>query len=378
MHMTMQFKNRTGGKWSDSQIYATMLVRNQAGDWCHMLANGTMVPMSVGDNGQLSKNGRQCANYSIPLSSMNGFQLPKYVDSGRVFITCGSPLYLTVNIDGNGKVAYAAPDLNNTSDPNVDVYFDWYEFAIVNATWEAGNPVGFWGNTTQVDQLSIPMMAEVYETSGTGYVLKGVNGISKSRSEIWAAWNSSVPTAFQGLDNTYRINAPCKDPSGFGLTAPNAAYMTAYVDQIWALYRTKDLVFKMDWQGAARTFRGRVQGDAFVFTMDGAGSYVAVSRKPNTTEIFEGSGVLATGNTLEGAIQARICAAFNRHVMEDSSKWDTSSAFYQSGPCNYYSKFMHDQAVNGRAYGFCYDDVGDFSGAIQTMKGRGVVINIYW
>ncbi len=379
MHMTMEFNNRTNGAWNDDQVYMTMLVRNQSGQWCWVKPSGILQPMSLSDNGQLVKNGRFCANYSFRLSDIEGFQLPPYIDSGRVFVSLGSPIYLTINIDGNGQVAYAAPDLNNETDPNLDVYFDWYEFAIVNAYWAPGNPVGFWGNTTQVDQLSIPLQARVYEKNGTaGGSLIGINGISESRRNLWAAWDREVPSEFKGLKNDYRINAPCKDESGFGLEAPHASYFDSYVNQIWDQYRQETLNFRMDWDGSNRLFSGKVIGDAFIFQMDGQGSIVAVNRKPNTTEIFEASGVLATGNTLEGAIQARISAAFNRHVMEDSNLWDTPSAFYQKSPANYYSKFMHDYAYGGGAYGFAYDDVGNFSGALWSYNGRAVVIDIAW
>lgn len=379
MHMTMQFANRTSGAWDDSEIFLTMLARNEAQDWCWVKPDGTLQPMSLADNGQLAKNGRLCANYSFRLSDMEGFQLPPYVSSGRVFVTMGEPLYITVNIDGNGRVAYAAPDLNNATDPNGDVFFDWYEFAIVPATWAAGSPVGFWGNTTQVDQLSVPLLARVYEKDGAGgATYLGENGISESRAELWDAWQREVPAEFQGLINEYRINAPCKDPDGFGLNAPHASYYDAYVNQIWNQYRAQDLVFNMYWDGNTYEYRGRVYGDAFVFSRAGRTNFTAVARKPNATEIFEASGVLATGNTEEGAIQARIAAAFNRHVMEDSGKWDDPSSFYQAAPCNYYSKFMHDHAVNGKAYGFAYDDVGDFSGALWSYNGRAVVIDVNW
>jgi len=88
-------------------------------------------------------------------------------------------------------------------------------------------------------------------------------------------------------------------------------------------------------------------------------------------------GALTIAQRVE-AIQARIAAAFNRHVMENSSLWDEPASFYQAAPCNYYSKFMHDIAVNGKAYGFAYDDVGDFSGALWSYNARAVVIDIFW
>jgi beta-galactosidase len=311
------------------------------------------------------------------LSSMNGMQVPNYIDSGRCFFTVGSILYLTVNIDVTGAVAYAAPDLNNTTDPNSDVYFDWYEFAIVPATWVAGSPTGFWGNCTQVDQFCFPIKAAVYSTSG----LVGENGITASRSSIWSSYKSFVPSEFQGLANTYRINAPTKDMAhGFGIGAPYANYMNSYLTQMWALYRTKALTFTCDWgANSGKTVTGNVVGDSFVFNIGGAaaGSIQPLSTI-NSAYTFACYGPLATGNDDLGAIEGRIAAALNRHVMEDSSKWGTASAFYKAAPCNYYSAFWHTIAVGGGAYGFPYDDVGNFSGSLYTYSGRGVMFDIGW
>ena len=43
--------------------------------------------------------------------------------------------------------------MNNPADPNIDVYFDWYEF-----TYQFG-VIPFGGNTTQVDMFGFPMTA---------------------------------------------------------------------------------------------------------------------------------------------------------------------------------------------------------------------------
>lgn len=380
MHMTMQFNNLTNGEFNDDEIYLTMIAMdNVTKQWCWIKSDGTLEPMKLSDNGALVKNGRQCVNYSLKLSEIDGYQLQNGIAGGRVFVSLGEPIYITVNVDGNGKIGWAAPDLNNETDPNADVYFDWYEFAVVNADWASGSPVGFWGNTTQVDQLCIPLMVRVYDKDNTNQgIIRGYNGISTSRDELWNAWASYVPVEFRDLIGEYRINAPCKDPDGFGHGAPNSSYYDSYVDDIWNQYRTEDLVFDMYWAGEVYEYRGRVQGDAFMFSRPGRDNFIAVARKPNATEILEASGVLATGNTEEGAIQARISAAFNRHVMQDSSLWYTPEAFYQNGPANYYSKFMHEYGYGGKAYGFAYDDVGDFSGAIWSYNGRGVVIDINW
>ena len=67
---------------------------------------------------------------------------------------------------------------------------------------------------------------------------------------------------------------------------------------------------------------------------------------------------------VEGQLEAQICAAFNRHVMEDTTLWKDPGSFYTQSPANYYSRFWHLHGVNGKAYGFAYDDVSDQSSTL--------------
>jgi hypothetical protein len=121
-----------------------------------------------------------------------------------------------------------------------------------------------------------------------------------------------------------------------------------------------------------------VQGDGRMrFTQDGSSSLYYVS-KPNIDAIFQGSGALATGNTIELVLEAQICAAFHRHVMGNSATWNTPSAYYQTGPADFFSAFWHRHSLNGRAYGFCYDDVNDQSSTMASPNPRGLIIGIGW
>ena len=88
--------------------------------------------------------------------------------------------------------------------------------------------------------------------------------------------------------------------------------------------------------------------------------------KPTTQDILECKGTLATGGSTELALEAQICAAFNRRVMEDSTLWAEPSAWYLGAPTNYYAKFWHTHGLNGLAYGFAYDDVSSQSSTIHT------------
>lgn len=89
-------------------------------------------------------------------------------------------------------------------------------------------------------------------------------------------------------------------------------------------------------RNGSRTFTGRAADGQFRFTEAGIpGACYQITRKPNTQEVLEGFGALATGNPVELALLAQVCAAFDRHVMEDSSLWAAPPAYYRAAPANY-------------------------------------------
>ena len=76
-------------------------------------------------------------------------------------------------------------------------------------------------------------------------------------------------------------------------------------------------------------------------------------------------------------IQAQLCAAINRHIVEDPAHWSTPSYFY-AAPSNSYSKFWHDHSLGGLAYGFAYDDVGGFSSSLHTAAPTIATVTVGW
>ena len=72
------------------------------------------------------------------------------------------------------------------------------------------------------------------------------------------------------------------------------------------------------------------------------------------------------------AFGARVCAAFHRatlstasRVMYDHQPTTDPSQFYQQNASDLYSKVIHANSLNGKAYGFSYDDVGSFAPTID-------------
>jgi hypothetical protein len=72
------------------------------------------------------------------------------------------------------------------------------------------------------------------------------------------------------------------------------------------------------------------------------------------------------------------CAAYNRHVGTlpqgaNFANWRTndSALYYQTAPCNYFSRWCHRRSINNYCYGFAYDD----DGGHQAFMGIG---NVQW
>lgn len=370
--------NATGGVWSDADVHVTVIGINPAsGTFAHVAPDGAITDIAVADNdapGHLVKNGVNYPAYGFTLAQSRLLKLPKMA-GGRVFISLGEPIYLRVMPGGDGHPGYAGPNPQNPSDPNVDVHFDWYEF-----TWD---DAGLWINTTQVDQFGLPMQLDV---RGEGGAFRQRTGITESIAAIDAAFASEVPPEFHPAPiDDLRILSPTK--IGFGNGGAHATYFDGYVTAIWSQYASSPLV--IDLFGGTRRFSGTTTGDELVFSEvdlhNGAyvGNIYRVGR-PDTEDILQCSGTMAHGdanpdvNTVQLALEAQICAAFNRHAMHDVAIWRTPSAWYAAAPANFYAAFWHRHSIDALAYGFAYDDVAEQSSTITTPAPEHMTFTIGW
>ena len=291
------------------------------------------------------------------------------IESGRMYLSYGEPVYITFNTAADGTVGYAGPDLNNASDPNSDVLFEFAEFTVTNKE--------YWGNTTRVDFFSFPVVTRLVGQGGFDnrpgdYPTydKTVGDIG-TRDQIFNAWKNSAPAAWKSLYDGKRIMAPCK--TTFNEGKENGHYFDNYINEFWNKYSNETLVFKCD----AGTFRGRVNGDHMTFTKDGVGGTYTIY-KPTTQDVLEGKGNFNRGNSTELVIEAQLCAAFNRGVATDPANYQNPSAYYKNGTYNYYSKFLHEHSVNNFSYGFCYDDVNDQSTLLHYTNPTALILDLKW
>jgi hypothetical protein len=92
-----------------------------------------------------------------------------------------------------------------------------------------------------------------------------------------------------------------------------------------------------------------------------AGQTVTSFQKPDSASVFGCFKFLDAPNDLvRGPISRTLCAGYNRStLLINSNQPDPNSAnFYQDSVTNQYSKKIHERMVDGKAYGFAFDDVG--------------------
>src|SRR6185369_12762189 len=116
-------------------------------------------------------------------------------------------MYIQVNIDGAGHIAYAGANIENPTDPNIDVTFDFGEFAIL----PKGNAQqGIFINTTRVDQFGFPLKLRLQGLGGYDQTVG--EPLTESRDTLFSKFQAEVPAPFRSLAQApyapYRIIAP--------------------------------------------------------------------------------------------------------------------------------------------------------------------------
>ncbi|TMC09453.1 MAG: hypothetical protein E6J41_10670 [Chloroflexi bacterium] len=201
-------------------------------------------------------------------------------------------------------------------------YFDFIEFTVGAGVFN--------GNTTRVDAFGLKIALRLHSHDGSDVQVGETQAVfAEDRSVTFQRFVNAVPQEFKVLAQTqapFRIIAPGSDPS-FRAGGANANYFTAYE------------------------------------------SSVGVSEP--TSNVFGCAGSLG-GNP-------NMCAALNRHVATlPAAQQADPTQYYLSAPANYYAKFWHDNAINGLAYGFPYDDVDSQSSFISHANPQYLLVAVGW
>ena len=364
--MYFQLNNLTGGKYASNQIYYCILGYNNNNELVYVDKNGNQNLATLSKN-TIPKGDRMCADICYTLEEDNFIYMPDII-SGRMYIGYGEQVYITFNQAADGRIGYAGPDLNNPTDPNQNVLFEFFEFNIKNKE--------YWGNTSRVDFFTFPIVTRLFGFDGYDggqYYDKYDRSVGDvgTRDEIFNAYKNEVPDEYKTLLTDKRIMAPCKLTFNEGQIYGH--YFDNYVNEFWSKYSNEELIFKCD----AGTFHGKVQGDAMIFTAEGDSQTYTVY-KPTTQDVLEGKGNFNRGNSRELVIEAQLCAAFNRGVATQPNNFANEGEYYKNSVANFYAGFFHRHAIDGYAYGFCYDDVFDHSTLLHFTNPTGLIVDLKW
>ena len=378
--------NNTGGAWTDAQVYVTVIgLDPSTNKYAYVTPAGAIVDFTTSDaaaaNHITAANGQSFGNYSFTLAQSHLLKLP-LLTSARAYLSLGAPLYVQVNGDGSGNVTgYAGPNPQNSSDPNSNTHFDWYEFNYGGTT--SANSVYI--NTTQVDEFGLPLLLDVWASGGSFH--KQV-GIAETIAQIDTEFAAEVPVQFQPATlSNLRIFSPAKVGMAAGATYGN--YFDQAIAQAWVSYQTTPLSVTL----TGRTYTGTASGSTLLFhevnpSAAHAGESFSV-QQPSTQDVLGCAGSMASGvagstpalqdeNAVQLQLQNQICSAINRGVLATPANWASASTYYATTPANDYSRFWHNHSLGGLAYGFAYDDNNSQSTTITTQQPEHMTFTIGW
>jgi hypothetical protein len=272
-------------------------------------------------------------------------RMPKF--SGRVYFSYGQKLVFKVTTGG-----LVQPAVQNPSDPNRNILFQWTEYTY--------NDAGLWINSTQVDFVSVPYSVGVKLADGstktTGRLKPGgLNAFYNALAGQPGGWANLIQKAPNGT----RLRA-LNPGHGIGAGLLPTGVMNDYVNRVWSRYSSTTMTVQPFGDRPDIKYFGRVSGNNMNFT-NSSGAQVASFAKPDSDSIFGCYKLLPAPNDLVvGPISRTLCAGYNRSTLlltanhPDNVKAD----FYKDVVTNHYSRKIHAQMVDGKAYGFAFDDVG--------------------
>jgi hypothetical protein len=355
----LEIKNNSG---RSDQVYiyniGTLLSTGQQG-WAD--ANGTFHAWPAGGNPPTP-----APDASI-VGPANGqtmtLRMPKF--SGRVYFSYGQKLVFKLTTGG-----LVQPAVQNPSDPNVNILFNWSEYTL--------NDAGLWINSTQVDMFSAPYAVGLKNTSGTvkttGHLKPGgYAGFFNALKDQPGGWANLIRTRPDGT--IVRALAP-----GHGIEAGAlpSTVMNDYINRVWTKYATSTLTVTPFADQPGTKYYGRVSGNVMNFT-NTSGAVVTTFQKPDADSIFGCYKFLDAPNDLvRGPISRTLCAGYNRStLLTNSSQPDTSSTgFYQDVVTNHYARKIHAQMADGKAYAFAFDDVGNYESLVNDGNPQTAYITL--
>jgi Beta-1,3-glucanase len=332
-------------------------------------------------------------NFGIQLSKTAKVKIPKLV-AAEIYVSLGTgkPNFL------NGQASQKEPVAPNAWNPNAfgsnfNKLFDHIEFTYIDKT------LGL--NTTTVDMLSLPFTFAVTAGGKTGSygfdpkkkmsaLFKEFEGIADFKNLLVKGGKNKylrVIAPGHGIENSQQ-----KLSNGFPVN-----YLQKYINDCWTYYKTNTLsVYTDDEKTLLATGQVNANG-LFVFkntkgvqvTWNGGGKQWNGFPKPTSLGAFECAAneipspsdaslpVTAPINVF-GACGKNIGAALNRTILLKSKKqpFCQTAQFYKNAQTNTYSRILHEYALDGKFYGFAYDDLCGYSNYVAFNNATQVKLTV--
>lgn len=373
---TVRIENKSD--YPDDQVFVSVNGKNRAKTAFYYVKFG------AGDNNTAEPFGpvSDWPKYSGKLSELKkeadhvySFQCPyENLVSGRIYLSFGKKLEGIGLNNLNDPLSLQLP--SPTGAPDFETLFEFMELSATNQT-ETG-PYTLFANTSVVDFFSIGLGMTMNSVKGA----ETVGFVDGARDKVLAEFEApSTPSEFRTGrayvkkgDKILRVLSPVKivdlDPTG-GL----GSYLNSAIDEGWTTYASKVLNIP-DTLPSHRygfTYTGQlISNNMLPMTctnvpagQSGLGETSSLP-KPTTKIIFFCDDPAPPPNSWTNAgtdAHKRLCsllsAALNRGVFPNYSDWGSANVFYTRGDkkYNYYSKIMHQFALDSKVYGFGYDDV---------------------
>lgn len=347
------------GRADAVHLYVTGVYNGRLG---YVNGSGQFTPWTGGTNPP-----SPAPDFSIP-GPANGtsttVQVPLGLAGGRIYLAFRDKLTFGLVPDG---LVQPAPWAGG--DPNRDVLFDWSEF-----TYDNG---GLWLNSSQVDMFAVPHSVEATSQSGATrkvgeLVANGRDRVFDQLQQAGGDWAKLTHTRSDGT--RLRALNPSK---GLDAGLFSSSYYQSYVDSVWSTYQSTPLTVVPFQAEPDRRYTGRVSGGVMRFT-DTSGRQVAEFQPPSTRDVLNCDGRLFAPNDEVGAIARSLCAALHRSTLGFQHTQPTYDAneFYTRATANHFSRIVHANMTDGRAYGFAFDDVGGFESLVHEPNPRSAKITL--
>lgn len=337
------------GSFDNASISLYVVGVNAAGEQCRVTPEGELLPVSMSDNGPDGY-----ADYAIPFNDSGNTDIALPAMSGRIYFALDGKLKFKVVESGTGEPALQYPAGWVPTDASNKVLHDTFEFTL--------NDTGMYCNTTMVDMFSVPSAIHLQGSRDqtTGTVEPG------GRERIF-----SRVTGTPGFENLrqddLRIIAP---GHALDLGQFSETYFDPYIDEVWQKYTSAEMKVDIN---TGTIYTGSVSGDTLNFD-GGAGSF----NRPSTRDVLFCDGELAAGEAPRGPVAAILGAGFNRSTLHSITDQPSSdpARFYQHEITNHYAAAMHANTVDGKAYGFAFDDVAGFASYVSDGAPSSVTLTL--